>query len=234
MDLKEEEILGEAIDEHWYYRAKARVLEKMLPAEFGRTVMDVGAGSGFFSKHLAYRGLVDRAVCVDVGYDGERRERVGDAEIVFTPQARSCDAGVALFMDVLEHVEDDVALLASYRKLLSPQATAIITVPAFAFLWSGHDVFLGHYRRYTLDTLRSTIERAGYRVIRLHYFYGLVFPAAVATRLLSPNRMEPRSHLKRHAATTNALLHALCVVEIPLMHLNKVAGLSVCAACRPA
>ena len=234
MDLKEEEILGPAIDDHWYYRAKARGLEKMLPAEFGRTVMDVGAGSGFFSKHLASRGLVDKAVCVDIGYDSEKLERVGVAEIIFTPKPGRCDAGLALFMDVLEHVEDDVELLNSYRSFLPAQTAAIITVPAFGFLWSGHDVFLGHYRRYTLATLRSTIERAGYQVERLHYFYGFVFPLAVASRLLSPGRMEPRSHLKRHSAATNALLLALCRMEIPVMHLNKVAGLSVCALCRVA
>lgn len=234
MDLKEEQILGRAIDDHWYYRAKARALEKMLPAEFGRSLMDVGAGSGYFSKYLAKRGLVDQLVCVDVGYDRERLEQVGAAEIIFTPEPRPCDAGVALFMDVLEHVEDDVELLGSYRNLLPARAAVIITVPAFGFLWSGHDVFLGHYRRYTLAALRSTIERAGYQVERLHYLYGLVFPLAAASRLLSPARMEPRSHLKRHSAATNALLFALCQAEIPVMHLNRIAGLSACALCRPA
>jgi len=234
MDLKEEEILGQAIDDHWYYRAKSRALEKMLPAEFGRSAIDVGAGSGFFSKYLAKRRLVDKALCVDVGYDSERLERVGAAEITFTPEPRPCDGGVALFMDVLEHVEDDVGLLGSYRNFLPAQVAVIITVPAFSFMWSGHDVFLGHYRRYTLRSLRSTIERAGYQVERLHYFYGFVFPLALASRLLLPGRMEPRSHLKRHSAATNALLSALCRMEVPVMHLNKVAGLSACALCRPA
>lgn len=234
MDLKEQEILGADAARHWYYRAKAKALERMLPRPFNRIVMDVGAGSGYFSRHLAERGLIDETLCVDIGYERDREERVGGAMLRFLKAPVACGADVALFMDVLEHVPDDAALLASYRAYLPRAAHAIITVPAFRFLWSGHDVFLEHYRRYTLATLSDTIARAGYRLVQGHYFYGLVFPAAVAARLLSRDRMEVKSSLRRHGPLVNGLLSAACSVELPLMRFNRLGGLTVCAVCTPA
>ncbi len=233
MDIKEEEILGDQADRHWYYRTKARALRAMLPDPFNRRVIDVGAGSGFFSRHLARHGLIDEAWCIDIGYERDRDERVGDATLRFRKTPQAADAGLALFMDVLEHVPDDAALLAAYRPLLPPTARVIITVPAFQFLWSGHDVYLEHYRRYTLRMLRDTVARAGYRLVRSHYLYGLILPAAIATRLLSPTRMTPRSAVRKHGRLTNAILGAACAVELPAMRFNKLAGLTVVAICTP-
>jgi hypothetical protein len=233
MDLKEEEILGESADRHWYYRAKSGALEAMLPRDFNRRVMDIGAGSGFFSKHLAKRGLIDQALCVDPGYECDRDETIGGATIRYRRQPEKMDAGLALFMDVLEHVPDDAGLLGSYRAYLPSDARVIITVPAFQFLWSGHDVFLEHYRRYTRRMLNDTIARAGFRRIETFYYYGLVFPAAVASRLLSPSRMAVKSAVQPHGAVTNSVLYAASAIERPLMRLNKIAGLTVCGICSP-
>ena len=233
MDIKEEQILGEHADRHWYYRAKSGALEAMLPRPFNRRVMDIGAGSGFFSKHLAKRGLVDEALCVDPGYARDWDETVGNATIRFRRSPEKMDAGLALFMDVLEHVPDDAGLLSSYRPYLPEDARVVITVPAFQFMWSGHDVFLEHYRRYTRRMLNDTIARAEFRRIDTFYYYGLVLPAAMASRLLSRNRMEEKSAVRPHGAVTNGILYTASAIERPLMRLNKLAGLSVCGICSP-
>ena len=233
MDIKEEAALGELADRHWYYRAKAAALEAMLPRTFNGRVMDVGAGSGFFSRHLAKRGLIAEALCIDPGYGRERDETVNGAVIRYRRSPEPMDAGVALFMDVLEHVPDDAGLLSAYRPLLPPDARAIITVPAFAFLWSGHDVFLEHHRRYTRRGLDRTIARADYRLVESFYYYGLVLPAAAASRLFAPDRMEAKSAVRPHGALVNGILHAASTIERPFMRLNKIAGLTVCGICTP-
>lgn len=233
MDIKEEAILGSAADRHWYYRAKSKALEAMLPPGFNRRVMDVGAGSGFFSKHLARRGLIEQALCIDPGYARDRDETVGGATIRYRREPEPMDAGLALFMDVLEHVPDDAGLLSAYRAHLPPDARVIITVPAFAFLWSGHDVFLEHYRRYTRRMLNETIAQADFRLVDSFYYYGLVLPLAAASRLLAPNRMEEKSAVRPHGTVTNAILYAASAAERPLMRLNKLAGLTVCGICEP-
>ena len=233
MDLKEQDALGSEAARHWYYRAKAEALEAMLPAAFNRRVMDVGAGSGFFSRHLARRGLIEEALCIDPGYAADRDESVGAATIRFRRAPEPMDAGVALFMDVLEHVEDDADLLAAYRPLLPPDARVIITVPAFQSLWSGHDVFLEHYRRYTRRKLVNTVARADFRLLESFYYYGLVLPAAASARLLGPDRMATRSAVRPHGPLANRVLYAASAVERRFMRLNRLAGLTVCAVCTP-
>lgn len=231
MDLKEEQLLGSEIDHHWYYRSKAKLLTKLLPGSFNRKIVDIGAGSGYFSRYLAGQGLIDEAVCVDIGYEAGRQERIGKARIAYTPSLQKSDAEVALFMDVLEHVENDSLLLGSYMDLLPEKTTAIITVPAFNFLWSGHDLFLGHYRRYTMKSLAQMIIRAGCRPVNLHYYYGMVFPIALAMRLFSLQRKEVRSNLKVHSRFVNTILSGACGLELTFLRLNHLFGLSVCAVC---
>ena len=51
-------------------------------------------------------------------------------------------------MDVLEHIRDDYSALKEWKKVLNPNGIILISVPAFQHLWSHHDKFLGHYRRY--------------------------------------------------------------------------------------
>src|SRR4029079_10319797 len=74
MDLKEEHILGADIGRHWYYRSKAAALRRMVGGLKPQRLLDVGAGSGFFSRHLLTDGSAQSALCVDVGYEAARDE----------------------------------------------------------------------------------------------------------------------------------------------------------------
>lgn len=229
MDLKEEQVLGAAIDRHWYYLAKAR----LLGASAGKvdTVLDVGAGSGFFSRWLLRNGLAQRAVCVDPFYERERDEEEAGKPIQFRRSAATCDADLMLMMDVLEHVEDDRALLDQYLPLVRPGGRCFITVPAFQFLWSAHDVFLEHKRRYTLAQLEKTVRAAGAGDVRGHYFYGAVFPLAAGVRLMRRGKAAEGSDLRSHSAPVNAVLSGVCDLERRVARWNKVAGLSVALTC---
>jgi hypothetical protein len=147
---------------------------------------------------------------------------------------RSCDtteADLLLMMDVLEHVEDDLGLLLKYVNKIPSGAYVMVTVPAFKFLWSNHDEFLGHFRRYTLKQMEGLLESAGLELEQKCYYFGLVFPLAAAWRLLArigfSSKDKPRSDLKRHSALINKLLDLLCQMELPLFRFNRLAGLSV-------
>lgn len=238
MDLKEEAILGEDIGSHWYYRAKAAALTRLVRASRFHSILDVGAGSGFFSKHLLSHSMAERAMCVDPFYAEEKEAIVAGKSLMFRRHVQSSDADLVLMMDVLEHVEDDLALLTEYVAKVESGSQFLVTVPAFGFLWSGHDVFLGHYRRYRLHQVVELMRRAGLVVERRCYYFGLVFPIAailrLVKRLLGAADNEPRSDLRRHSAAVNGLLVLLCKLERPLMTFNRLAGLSVfCLARKP-
>lgn len=236
MDIKEIDVLGDAIAEHWYYAAKAKALSAYLEGVAFSRILDVGAGSGFFSRHLLDTTDASEALCVDPHYPDERDETHNGKPIRFRREARGFDADLILMMDVLEHVDDDVGLLQHYSTA-NPGARVLITVPAFSFLWSGHDVFLEHKRRYTLGTLAPVVRSAGLNVERASYAFAPVFPIAAALRLADRARGKkhaPQSQLKRHHPLINALLGGLCALERPFVRTNTVAGLSAfCLAHRP-
>ena len=232
MDIKEIDILGDDLHRHWYYLSKGRALQSFLQPYHPRSILDVGAGSGIFSKILLRSTRAESAVCVDIGYDEERSEAYHHKRIEFKRSINRSDANLALFMDVIEHVDDDAGLLRTYAELLSPGALVLITVPAFPFLFSGHDLFLEHKRRYTLTSLESTVRRAGLEVIKSRYFFGLLFPIAAAQRLLNriclkSNHIEPKSALKKHTPLINSMLSTINNLELLAFPYNRFAGLTI-------
>lgn len=238
MDLKEEDILGEQIGEHWYYRSKAAAVRHFLANKQFRNLLDVGAGSGFFSKDLLMKYPIESATCVDTGYREDHEEWVNGKCVHFKKSCGETDTDLVLMMDVLEHVDDDRSLLKDYVDKVPSGTFFLITVPAFSFLWSDHDVFLGHRRRYTLGQIEQVISDSKLSLVGGAYFFGLVFPIAAFVRLLpklrTQNNRSAKSSLVRHNAFSNWLLALLCKLELPLFPYNRIAGLSVfCLARKP-
>ncbi|MDP1965719.1 MAG: methyltransferase domain-containing protein [Reyranella sp.] len=226
MDLKEEDILGADISRHWYYRSKAAALRRSVRTLNPRHLLDVGAGSGFFSRHLLAETPAESALCVDIGYPGDRDDSVAGKPVRYRRDTAATACDLVLMMDVLEHVDDDRGLVRHYASKVPSGAHFLVTVPAFAFLWSGHDVFLEHKRRYRLPEIEAALRDGGLEIVRGAYYFGLVFPLAAAMRLADRNTTEPRSSLKKHGALANGLLTAACAAELPLFPYNRLAGLS--------
>ena len=116
----------------------------------------------------------------------------------------------------------------------------LISVPAFAWLWSGHDVFLEHQRRYTRGELEALVRRAGLEVVHCRYFFGLLLPLIALLRLydrwrLGAGRIEPKSALRPQPPLLNRALTWIHSLErLSLFRINRLAGLSVlCLARRP-
>ena len=237
MDIKETEILGADADGHWYYRSKAEAVERYLRGSAFATLLDVGAGSGFFSRHLLVNSCLREAYCVDPNYADEWQETVNGKALHFSRGTQGVPADLVLLMDVIEHVDDDIGLLREYRAKSRPDATFLISVPAFQWLWSAHDVFLGHRRRYTLRSLESVVRAAGLKVCAGSYFYAGVFPLAVAVRVArrrAADAGKARSDLRRHTGLVNAGLLALCRSELTVMKHNRLFGLTVFCLARAA
>jgi hypothetical protein len=237
MDLKEETILGDELNRHWYYVSKGRVLLRLLRGQRFDEVLDIGAGSGIFSRQLLDAGVCERAVCVDISYQEERAERHNGRQLRFLRAVEEVSQPLVLMMDVLEHVDDDLSLLRRYTESMPRQGRILATVPAFQFLWSGHDVFLEHRRRYTLAQLEDLLRRAGLEILAGRYFFGLLFPVAAASRLANRLKMRggltaPRSALRPYSPWVNASLILVHDIErIGLLPFNRLAGLSaVCLA----
>lgn len=230
MDLKEEHLLGGDASQHWYYRAKLAAVRAAIAGLPPMPVLDVGAGSGFFSRKLLEGGQASEAVCVDPGYPADSDELVSGRPLRFRRHVDNSNAGLVLMMDVLEHVPDDLALLAEYVAQIPSGARVLVTVPSFQILWSSHDVFLEHYRRYTLRQVERLMREAGLRMELGCYFYGALLPLVAAMRLgrrLMRNNGPPHSDMRRFGAVTNTVFDAICRTELSLFRANRIGGLSV-------
>ena len=237
MDLKETEILGDGIADHWYYSSKAKMLETVISPISKTKILDIGAGSAFFSKYLLQNTSAQECMCLDISYPSNSQTTLDGKPIYFCKESEPYNADLVLLMDVLEHIPDDISFLKMFVEQLPAGTNFLITVPAFQFLWSGHDVFLEHQRRYTLKGLVDVVQQCGLIPQKQFYFYGLVFPLAVITRLadrLSDQNQEPQSKLIKHHPLMNWLLKKICAMELHFMSLNRLAGLSVvCLAKKP-
>lgn len=236
MDLKESRILGDAVGHHWYYRSKAMAVSRALGDRYHPRAIDIGSGSGFFAHHLLRTGQTGVVDCVDPAYhwderillpDGKQLDRHRSLETV-EPQA-----DLALLMDVLEHVDDDRGLLADSSSKVRAGGTVLITVPAFQWMWSGHDVFLEHRRRYTLAQVERLARSVDLEVQSGHYFFGALFPVAAGQRLLDRRqRGDATSHLRDHPRLIQSVLTDICAAETRIQRWNRVAGLSVIVTAR--
>ena len=146
----------------------------------GRRVLEIGAGIGNLTRHLAPRRERYIATDIDPEHLARLRTRLqhrpnleiracnlahaGD----FTALAGSLDTVVCL--NVLEHVEDDLAGLANIHGALAPGGRAVVLVPHGKEIFGSVDKALGHYRRYDAAQLRAKMEQAGFRVERILEF----------------------------------------------------------------
>ena len=115
--------------------------------------------------------------------------------------------------DVIEHIDDDHAALASIAARLKPGGKLVVTVPAHQWMWSAHDVVNHHKRRYSKRALRRLIEGSPLQLERIGYFNSLLFPVAVGERMLSKLRGKEDADLKLPPAPLNSALEAAFAAE---------------------
>jgi 2-polyprenyl-3-methyl-5-hydroxy-6-metoxy-1,4-benzoquinol methylase len=227
---------------HWWYRARREVLASViaravtLPAE--ARILEIGCGTGHNLPMLARFGTVD-AVEIDDAARAIAETRLG-RPIASSPLPELSDVpemayDMVALLDVLEHVEDDVAALKSIACRLKPGGTILLTVPQYPWLWSGHDVANHHHRRYVKATLRDAVTRAGLKLELLSSFNSLLFPFAAAQRLLARIAGKEGSDDQPPPKPVNTLFETIFGLERHLVGCVPMpSGVSLLALIRPA
>jgi SAM-dependent methyltransferase len=189
------DLMSELEDSHWWYRARrlivSEIIMRFVPPS--SDVIDYGAGTGGTADSLKELGY--NVVAADISEEALEACRVRGLETLNLKDESlaSGSADCILAGDVLEHVDDDIALLFALRRALRPEGLLVVTVPAYEFLWSGEDYVSEHLRRYTRKSLLKRLDLAGFRVVWCSYFNTLLFPVIasvrITKRLLFPREM---------------------------------------------
>ena len=178
-----------AEERHWWYRGRRSVIEQVI-AGLGlpqhARILDAGCGSGRNMVELARRGSVTGLELSSTSVALARERSVGEVIEGSALEMPFADAqfDLAVSLDVVEHLEDDLTALRELRRVVAPGGALLLTVPAYQWLWSGHDEVNHHHRRYTRRSLQAVAERAGWRQERTTYFNSLLLPVAIMLRVL--------------------------------------------------
>jgi SAM-dependent methyltransferase len=178
-----------AEDRHWWYCGRRRVLDvlmRSLPLASGARILDAGCGSGRNMVDLQNYGEVTGIELSPPSVQAARAREVGEVVEGSVLEMPFADASfeLAVSLDVIEHLQDDVGALRELRRVVAPGGRLLVTVPAYQWLWSRHDVINHHHRRYNSTTLLSAAQSAGWRAERTTHFNSLLLPLAAAMRAL--------------------------------------------------
>src|SRR5215218_372607 len=165
-------ILYQVEETHWWYVGRRRIIQSLVE-RISTTlnnpdprILDVGCGTGANLKMLANYG---RAEGVDISPQAVEfcRQRGLDSVKLGAIELLPYDTDsfeLVTALDVIEHLDDDVAGLREMRRVLRQEGRILGFVPAFMFLWGVQDDVSKHRRRYTLPGLLKAVEAAGFEV----------------------------------------------------------------------
>ncbi len=212
--------MAELDSRHWWYRARREILASLIKRKIrlpkDSRILEIGCGTGHNLEMLLRFGRVD-----GIEIDGAARaiashrlgHAVGDARLPDLAGVPERHYDLVAILDVLEHVEDDRAALASIARRLKSGGRILVTVPAFPWMWSAHDVVNHHHRRYTRKSLKKAVTEAGLKVEFLSWFNSLLFPLAAAGRLAGRLTGKEDSDDALPPRAVNALFESLFGLE---------------------
>jgi SAM-dependent methyltransferase len=191
----EYEKMHRAEQRFWWFLGKGRLVADWAAEWFepAGCCLDVGCGTGANLERMKARGTwvgLDASgeairFCMERGHGRLVQARAG--RMPFSDNA--FDGAVAL--DLFEHLDDDREAAAEIFRALKPGGRLIVTVPAHPGLWGAHDLAMGHKRRYSRSSLEGILAGAGFSMLRLTHFMGLLFPAMFLVRLLQKRIGDP-------------------------------------------
>ncbi|MCX7550562.1 methyltransferase domain-containing protein [Xanthomarina sp. F2636L] len=210
MDLSEfsAHIKNQQYTRHPWEQARLEFVYKLINKHTSKRTnpvfLDIGSGDTFVAENLLKKIPASTFYCVDTAFTEEHiqyySKKFSHINIqVFNSLETALvhlksDIDFVLALDVMEHVANDLDFLKdiTHSDKVTKKTQIILTVPAFQSLFSHHDVILGHYRRYTNNTLKQVANKAGLEIISIGYFFiSLLIPRTLIK--LKEKIISPRS-----------------------------------------
>jgi SAM-dependent methyltransferase len=221
MELGVYEAEARAEATHWWFTGRRKLFARIirtLPLGKEEPVLDVGTSTGTNLRLLKETGFfnvtgLDRSedairFCAKKGLG---TVRLGDVtRMPFEDDTFS----LVLATDIVEHIDDDARALSEIRRVLRPDGSVLLTVPAFMSLWGLQDVVSHHKRRYRRDDFLDRVRAAGLEPREAFYFNYLLFaPIWGARQLMKIAKPSVKSENELNSDWLNAALGAVFTVD---------------------
>jgi len=237
--LQDKEIiqLSEFEDDYWWNKGRREILCDLIYEQINNAknleILDVGCGPGGTSTAFLQFGNVTGTDFSSLALKFAKNKgltnvvRSSSTSIPF----RSEKFDIITVLDVIEHVQDDKSVLKEIWRLLKPNGLIVVTVPAFQFLWSQHDVASSHVRRYNKATITKVLKDSQFKIIRSSYFVSFLFPFVATYRLLTKYRIKKentKGDLVKFPQPINNFFEKIMLLEKKLLKkTNLPFGLSI-------
>ena len=212
-------------DTHWWFKGRRDIINhaiSRISLHENANILEIGCGTGgnlgMLARHGKVTGIEMNPAALEIAQKRNIAPILGGSLPNGLPTLDDSWDMVALF-DVLEHIDDDLAALKTCRNLLSGNGYILITVPAFMFLWSQHDIENHHKRRYRVNNIRQLAHSAGLDTLFLSYFNFWLFPPTALVKLarnIKPYK-QPWKDMEVPQASINTLLFKLLSSEKHIM-----------------
>lgn len=232
MDLKE--LTDSRTSRHPWETSRLKAVQRILaPYAFeGIRVLDVGCGDGFVARGI-FGGLEAKEItAVDIYLSDELMRDLANLPGGVRYRQELPEDGtydLVLLLDILEHVENDRGFLANLvDKHVAPGGKVLITVPAFQTLYSRHDEFLGHYRRYTLQELVAVATSGDLNIIASGcLFFSLLLPKFILYKLLAYDRETKEVGKWRRGPVVTKILESVMNMDNRLLFAAGCLGIKI-------
>ena len=173
-----------------------RQIQRLGLSNTPQRILDVGCGTGIWTKQLSELGAT-------IGMDYSREAlafcrthklpnilAASACEIPFKPGTFS----LVTAFGVIEHVDEDTKMLSELHRACKSGGYIFLLTSAYRFLWSSHDDFVHHKRRYLQSELAHKVREVGFEIVKISYINSILFPAIAVARMLQRiERLQPKS-----------------------------------------
>jgi 2-polyprenyl-3-methyl-5-hydroxy-6-metoxy-1,4-benzoquinol methylase len=226
---------------HWWFVTRKKIvlaaIDSYVDKNIKLKILDIGCGSGVMLTALEKLGQTFGMDMSDEAISFSKEIFNGKVEKGFLPDQLPYEPdffNLITALDVIEHIDQDVESLQVIYSLLNSEGKAIITVPAYLFLWSKFDDLNEHKRRYTLTELRTKLIIAGFTIEKISYYNTLLFPIVFLVRLLNNIlQRDGASDIDIPNSFLNYILEKVFSLEISILRwINLPFGVSILAVVR--
>jgi 2-polyprenyl-3-methyl-5-hydroxy-6-metoxy-1,4-benzoquinol methylase len=213
------------VDNNFWYKSRKKLIDHLLSLylikkDRKRLILEIGCGTGYQLEALKKWGTIQG---VDINKKSINIAKKSGLDVKLC-NAETDNIGINKFdviclFDVLEHIENDTIVIKKIYGSLKNNSLLFLTVPAYNYLYSDHDIAMKHYRRYNKKKLIETLKKFDFEVIENGYWNSLLFPVILLIRLskkitrIFKKRKIYKSEATQNSGIINNILYFILLLE---------------------